>query len=174
MVFLWVRYPRASLHRARSLMSMLCSRKPAWLGPLPGHLLIQIRRSDQKQKSSFSYCTSQNSPPRVMRLDQPSCARAYCMTRAAALKIFLELLARSEIRVERCVTVVVSRASIASHFNVILLSRNWHDLKSAIISSDWGGRRVSKEENSITPPTYNWVVWNLPQGGTRHEGHSWQ
>jgi hypothetical protein len=46
------------------------------------------------------------------------------MTRAAAIKIFLELLAWSEISVEKCATVVVSRASIASHFNVILLSRN--------------------------------------------------
>jgi hypothetical protein len=61
---------------------------------------------------------------RVMKLDQPGCPRAYCMMRVAALKIFLELLAWSEIRVEKGATVVVSRASIASHFNVILLSRN--------------------------------------------------
>src|SRR5437667_2603397 len=62
-------------------MPILCSRKP---DPLPGHLLGPTTGSDQEQKFSFSYCTSQNSSPRVMKLDQPGCARAYCMTRAAA------------------------------------------------------------------------------------------
>src|SRR5438094_9108562 len=100
-------------------MPILCSRKP---DPLPGHLLGPTTGSDQEQKFSFSYCTSQNSSPRVMKLDQPGCARAYCMTRAAALKIFLELLAWSELRVGKWATVVASRASRASHFTVILLS----------------------------------------------------
>src|SRR5947208_13686733 len=105
-------------------MPILCSRKRTWLGPLPGHLLGPIAGSDQEQKFSFSYFTSQNSSPRVMKLDQPGCARAYCMTRAAALKTFLELLAWSAMRLERQATAVVSRASIANHFNVIWLSRH--------------------------------------------------